>query len=141
VCGVFYLVMPTYSELLKDPRWQRKRLDVFKRDKFRCIACKDTQENLQVHHITYKKDLKPHEYELKYLVTLCHTCHQDVTEYKKIIKEYIDFNLITPNQLYELCNLMYYSKRLTVSELTQITNKAKSIYNKKQIKKDGKKIH
>jgi hypothetical protein len=91
---------------------------------------------LQVHHITYKKDLKPYEYELKYLVTLCHTCHQDVTIYKKIIKEYIDLNLITPNQLYELCNLMYYSKRLTISELTQITNKAKSIYNKKQIKKD-----
>ena len=134
----FLFNMPTYSELLKDPRWQKKRLEVFKRDKFMCKACKDIKENLQVHHITYFKDMKPHEYQLKYLITLCSTCHNDVTNYKKIIKENIDLNFITPNQLYELCDIIHYSKRLTTSELVQISNKVKSIYTKKQIKKDGK---
>ena len=30
-----------YSEKLKDPRWQKKRLEILERDNFRCQYCGD----------------------------------------------------------------------------------------------------
>jgi len=30
-----------YSKKLKDPRWQKKRLKIFKSDKFKCKICGD----------------------------------------------------------------------------------------------------
>jgi 5-methylcytosine-specific restriction endonuclease McrA len=32
----------TYSELLKSPKWQKKRLEIMSRDKFTCKKCGDT---------------------------------------------------------------------------------------------------
>lgn len=79
---------PTYSELLKDPRWQRKRLEILNRDEFRCQACMDSESTLHVHHKHYVKGRLPWEYEEFELVTLCESCHGDVDEselYKKIL--------------------------------------------------------
>jgi hypothetical protein len=38
----------TYSEKLKDPRWQKKRLEVMKRDDFKCKLCNDETTTLQI---------------------------------------------------------------------------------------------
>ena len=43
-----------YTELLKDPRWQRKRLKIFERDEFKCRRCNDEFTNLHIHHLYYK---------------------------------------------------------------------------------------
>lgn len=128
----------TYSEKLRDPRWQRKKTEVLRRDKFICKSCKDKDETLQVHHIIYRKGLEPYEHDIKDLITFCETCHKEVTDYKRIIKEYIDLNFITSNQLFELYELMFYTKKLNITEIKQMTKKAESLYNKKQVKKDGK---
>lgn len=73
----------TYAEKLKDPRWQRKRLEVFNRDNFTCIRCNDGKENLQVHHKRYFKNKDPWEYDDKHLETLCNTCHFIATYYDR----------------------------------------------------------
>lgn len=70
--------MATYWEKLKDPRWQKKRLEVLERDKFTCITCGDTESTLHVHHGYYEKGLEPWEYELNTLWTLCEECHKVV---------------------------------------------------------------
>lgn len=64
-----------YSEKLKDPRWQKLRLEVFERDEWRCQGCGDTESTLNVHHCYYEPQKEPWEYPLKTLTTLCDNCH------------------------------------------------------------------
>lgn len=64
-----------YTELLKDPRWQKKRLEIMQRDGFACALCMDETSTLHVHHKKYKSGCAPWEYEDKYLITLCDSCH------------------------------------------------------------------
>lgn len=67
--------MANYSDLLRDPRWQRKRLEVLNRDNFTCIICGDDKNELQIHHLYYD-GRNPWEYELDALETLCRKCHE-----------------------------------------------------------------
>lgn len=65
----------TYWEQLKDPRWQRRRLEIMQRDEFTCQNCFDSGSTLHVHHKHYVKGRKPWEYLDRELVTLCDNCH------------------------------------------------------------------
>jgi 5-methylcytosine-specific restriction endonuclease McrA len=65
----------TYSEKLRNPLWQRKRLDVFSRDNFTCTCCGNKNKELQVHHLDYIPGIEPWEYPLDMLTTLCADCH------------------------------------------------------------------
>lgn len=65
----------TYSEKLKDPRWQKKRLEVLNRDNFTCRICGDNTSTLHAHHKFYERGKEPWEYDIKHLVTLCEICH------------------------------------------------------------------
>lgn len=66
---------PTYSELLTDPRWQKKRLQILERDAFTCRDCGDAKNTLHVHHCYYAKGA-PWETEDLCLLTLCESCHE-----------------------------------------------------------------
>jgi len=68
-----------YVEKLKDPRWQKKRLEVFERDGWSCKACRRKDRTLHVHHLFYFKDTEPWEINNGFLVTLCEDCHKDNT--------------------------------------------------------------
>lgn len=69
----------SYSDDLRDPRWQRKRLEVMQREDFRCQDCKDATTTLNVHHTYYKRGHKPWEYPSASLRCLCERCHAGVT--------------------------------------------------------------
>jgi len=71
--------MANYSDLLKDPRWQKKRLEILQRDNFTCQLCKDTTETLHVHHKSYEGNKNPWEVDEYNLITYCETCHK-ITE-------------------------------------------------------------
>lgn len=73
----------TYSEKLKDPRWQKKRLEILNRDEFKCQHCLDEESTLNVHHISYSEG-EPWEIENKLLLTLCKNCHEHETEAIKL---------------------------------------------------------
>lgn len=66
----------TYSEKLKDPKWQKKRLEVMQRDEFRCVRCNDDSKTLNVHHQYYIKGRDPWDYPEMLLITLCEDCHE-----------------------------------------------------------------
>jgi len=68
--------MTTYSEKLKSPKWQKKRLEIFRRDKWTCKLCGDTETTLHVHHKEYFDKTDPWDYDNKLLVTLCEHCHE-----------------------------------------------------------------
>jgi hypothetical protein len=69
----------TYSEKLKDPRWQKKRLEILQRDLFSCQSCCDDKSTLHVHHRIYF-DGDPWDTPDDFLVTLCESCHQRETD-------------------------------------------------------------
>lgn len=80
---------PSYWELLRDPRWQRKRLEVMQRDDFTCQCCDKKTQTLNVHHMYYERGLSPWEYPNESLQTLCEDCHEFIegrlTELKRAI--------------------------------------------------------
>lgn len=55
--------------------WQKKRLEILNRDEWKCRRCTDQFTNLQVHHLYYKHDYLPWEYENEAFITLCELCH------------------------------------------------------------------
>lgn len=63
-----------YGELLRDPRWQKKRLEVMHRDDFTCIACGRKDKTLNVNHLKYSG--APWEVDVAFLETLCEDCHR-----------------------------------------------------------------
>src|SRR5260221_5808794 len=65
-----------YSERLKDPRWQKKRLEILQRDEWVCHRCFDSESTLVVHHRYYTNGKDPWDYENDALITLCESCHQ-----------------------------------------------------------------
>lgn len=67
----------TYQEKLKDPRWQKRRLEVLNAAFWRCEDCKSSDKELQVHHCYYYGKLQPWEYGSELLMCLCSDCHKE----------------------------------------------------------------
>lgn len=71
-----------YSDKLRDPRWQKKRLLILNRDKFECRFCRDKTKELHVHHSFYESGFEPWEYPDDSLFTLCFRCHKEAEKFK-----------------------------------------------------------
>jgi hypothetical protein len=65
-----------YWEKLRDPRWQKKRLEIMERDDWACRDCSGRNATLHVHHNYYTYGKQPWEYPDSALVTLCDGCHE-----------------------------------------------------------------
>ena len=76
----------TYAEKLKDPRWQKKRLEIFERDNWTCQICKSKEKTLHIHHLEYEYGVEPWNYPDVYYKTLCLDCHEDEEFCKKFVK-------------------------------------------------------
>jgi hypothetical protein len=76
----------TYAQKLKDPRWQKVRLQVMERDEFACSCCGDSENTLFVHHGYYAANTEPWEYPLSSLHTLCESCHKAADEMRERLK-------------------------------------------------------
>ena len=75
----------TYSEKLRDPRWQKMRLQIMERDQFTCQFCRSTKKTLNIHHKHYDKGAAPWEYDESVLVTCCEECHQRIEMLKNTL--------------------------------------------------------
>lgn len=80
----------TYKEKLKNPKWQKKRLEILQRDEFKCCYCNDTETELQIHHLKYTQE--PWHAPNKDLITLCKHCHSLVSKYKSLDVIFIEKN-------------------------------------------------
>lgn len=79
----------SYWQLLKDPRWQRKRLEILERDKWECTVCEDRLSTLHVHHKVYRKGLKPWEAPSDDFTTVCEDCHEAYGEQQERLKDLV----------------------------------------------------
>lgn len=77
----------TYSEQLRHPLWQRKRLEVLSLAGWACQCCKAADQTLHVHHKRYVKGRMAWEYSCDELAALCETCHQEVHHDDDIFKD------------------------------------------------------
>lgn len=93
----------SYSQKLKDPRWQKKRLDVMQRDNFTCLHCQSTKRTLNVHHRFYIRGLEPWEYEDGLLMTLCEVCHASIEDLKKLVG-ILACNRSVKDRLWAICH-------------------------------------
>ena len=108
-----------YSDLLKSPKWQKKRLEIMKRDKFTCKLCGDTETQLHVHHKKYISGNDPWDYDNKLLVTLCEDCHETVESCK--------IQFIRWSKEFDLCKLKVFKIKNNRSQIEVID------YNKQGI--------
>lgn len=83
----------TYSEKLKDPRWQKKRLEIFERDNWTCQLCGDNKASLVVHHQDYFPNTNPWDYPSEYLITICEDCHNIETNMRPEIEQEVLINI------------------------------------------------
>lgn len=75
--------MKSYADKLKDPRWQKKRLEIMERDGWECTQCGKKEDTLHVHHLFYERGKQPWEAETHNLTTLCENCHEVVQEWQE----------------------------------------------------------
>jgi len=79
--------MAQYTELLKDPRWQRKRLEIMERANFACEICDDNETTLHIHHGYYQMGVNPWEYHDETLHCLCEKCHEVTSKNADFLKK------------------------------------------------------
>lgn len=92
----------TYTEKLKSPKWQRKRLEILQRDNFTCTKCKSASETLHVHHRWYEENTEVWDYPDIVYQTLCEKCHKNTNpELKLFLLKNILVNLskLSSNEL------------------------------------------
>ena len=97
----------SYAEKLKSPKWQKKRLEIFNRDKFTCRLCGDTKTQLHVHHIEYDNSCEPWECKNDILVTLCEDCHLFVESIKEENVPFKDISIYKSNDWDEGVKIMF----------------------------------
>lgn len=72
---------PTYKELLRHPKWLRKRAAILEKYKSTCQHCRKQTAMLSIHHRYYVAWRKPWQYPDWALIPLCDTpCHRLVQE-------------------------------------------------------------
>lgn len=92
----------TYFEKLKNPLWQKVRLQVFKRDDWTCLRCGAKDQTLHVHHLEYHGE--PWDTPTDKLETLCETCHEWREYYNKFF--FSAFRGITSLNMAEIVSAM-----------------------------------
>jgi hypothetical protein len=73
----------SYSDKLKDPKWQKKRLIIFERDAWTCQLCGDKNTSLHAHHKKYT-GYNPWDAPDEDLITYCEHCHAIVGYYDQV---------------------------------------------------------
>lgn len=106
--------MSEYSERLKHPMWQRKRLEILERDGFECTQCGAKDQQLHVHHLFYRKGREPWDYPSLSLQTLCHECHDGIHEEARecdqlLVQEFRSFG-INEMDLYGFCSALFQAR-------------------------------
>lgn len=115
--------MSKYTEKFKDPRWQKKRLKILERDKFKCQECGSKKDTLHIHHKYYENDKDSWEYPDTALITLCEFCHKMEQSGKKdfenqLIKSLYNLGFLSADigsMASAFNNFKLVSDRLTVS--------------------------
>jgi hypothetical protein len=113
-----------YLEKLKDPRWQKKRLEIFERDKWKCALCNDKENTLVIHHKLYITETEPWDYPNDYMVTLCETCHDFESQCRSQFERQLIDILRLKFPAFDLVNIMSGFEHLSSDKGSHIISEA-----------------
>jgi hypothetical protein len=109
-----------YLKKLQDPRWQKKRLEIFARDDFECQKCGRDNQTLVVHHRKYLSGREPWEYENNLLLTMCRECHEAEKDISKECQKLISI-LKTKFSAEDISSLALAFSNLKIIENSSVT--------------------
>jgi len=115
-----------YSQKLRNPLWEQKRIEILTRDLYTCVHCRRSDETLHVHHLYYLPDHEPWQYENNALITLCEVCHIKEHMHKVGYKESLP-ELLEAGFSYELLNQIHFAM-LYAANLKEPTSIASHLY-------------
>ncbi len=78
--------MPNYHDEMRDPRWQRKRLQILSDADFTCEECRNQEKELNVHHSAYLRGIPAWQHPDSLLHCLCRDCHKQRQEVEESLK-------------------------------------------------------
>lgn len=100
----------SYNEALKDPRWQKKRLEILERDDWTCKICDSKDKTLHVHHKYYTEETRKEPWDIfsSALVTLCEDCHYACEKYQEehLVQFLYDTGANTPRDIEILYSML-----------------------------------
>lgn len=64
-----------YSDQLKHPKWQKRRLEILEAADWKCEDCGSTNSQLEIHHCFYIQGINAWEHGRDLLICVCHGCH------------------------------------------------------------------
>lgn len=70
------MVTKSYSEKLRMPQWQKRRLYLLEHAKWRCAICGAEDRELHVHHLEYNAGKEPWDYPDTNFLVVCQPCHE-----------------------------------------------------------------
>jgi hypothetical protein len=91
----------SYRDKLKDPRWQKKRLEVFSKAGWKCKKCNRADLQLHVHHLIYLR-IEPWEYSDDELEALCERCHFKIHDFLRGDGKFDSKKPYTRNQIQKI---------------------------------------
>lgn len=93
--------MKSYREKLRNPRWQRRRLEMMEVAGFACQHCGAEDKTLAVHHRRYFRGRDPWEYPDELLLVLCEDCHEAEHATRNMIND-----ALAEMHLDDMCHLL-----------------------------------
>lgn len=93
-----------FFEKYKNPKWQRKRLEIFEKRNFQCEVCGSKSKMLTIHHGYYEKDYEPWDYNDDTLWCCCESCHEEAQAELRDLK--YQMAKINPNNYGELMSAL-----------------------------------
>jgi hypothetical protein len=116
----------TYTQQLAHPLWQRRRLEMLSAADWKCTHCRESDQQLHVHHRQYFKGRMAWEYSNEELQVLCSTCH----EHLHVVDEQIKSILcrVPPAEVLALL-AGFYSNLISYEQYEVIYRESGSIYD------------
>lgn len=109
-----------YIEKLRDPRWQKMRLEILSRDEWKCQICGDNESTLNVHHRWYERGSEPWEAKPEALVTLCESCHQHETDARPDEESELLRSIKKKFFAFELCQIVKILDAMPIRNVTEV---------------------
>lgn len=94
----------TYSDQLKSPKWQKRRLQVLESAGWKCCHCGKEDRQLQVHHGAYLRGVDLWDYPDEMFHVLCDKCHKRTSGHIETFMRW--FGTLKPVEVFLLSDLL-----------------------------------
>jgi hypothetical protein len=122
----------TYSDKLRDPRWQKRRLKVMEYAKWRCQICGTKDNTLHCHHSCYTRGKEPWQYPEGSIICICDGCHAKIHAKPEV--KYVYMREPEPEPLHIPVSESSARSKFTALRIALMTPEERAAYEKSHAK-------